>query len=139
MIVTFKTITILSANQLQKTPSIDANGNLSLSLKLVRTQADISGKTTTSFWVAARIPANGFFFREDDWFFLTEQGWKQLTVFNTESIAYKNNQLVKLETLLNVPLGLKPEDLSAFDVEIHFGYRDAGDDFKNMGMVWSKN
>lgn len=134
-----KTITILPANQLQKSSSIDQNGNLLINLKLMRTQADIFGKTTVDFWVAARIPANGFFFREDKWFFLTDQGWRQLTELNVESAVYKDNQPVKLEEVFNIPIGLTTEDLGAFDVEIHFGYRDARDDFKNLGVIWSKN
>lgn len=137
-----KTIAIIPSNgsRVEKLASTtDASGNLVLNVKLVRTASDIAGKTTASFWVAARIPTDGFFFTEDEWFFLTPQSWKQLVLPNPNSVVYESNKAVQQETTFAIPLGLTASDLAAFNVEIHFGYADTGGVFQNKGAIWTKN
>lgn len=120
-------------------PSVDLSGNLVLNFKLVRPAADIVGKTKTSFWLAARIPTDGFFFTQDQWFFLTPNAWEQMILPNPSLVAYKTNQTPKTETALVSPINLPKSLLTEFNVEIHFGYMDAEGGFKNMGIVWKKD
>lgn len=138
-----KTLTILPADNgvrvVKSTPTTDGNGNLVLNLKLIRPESDVAGKSKTSYWVAARIPADGFFFKEDEWFFLTPQGWEVLTLPNPNAVAYQVNQAVKTETSFAISTGLPAAELGAFNVDLHFGYQDEGGSFQNKGAVWSKN
>lgn len=120
-------------------PSVDLSGNLVLNFKLARPAADIVGKTKTSFWVAARIPTDGFFFTQDQWFFLTPNAWEQMVLPNPSLVAYKTNQTPKTETVLVSPINLPKSLLTEFNVEIYFGYMDAEGGFKNMGIVWKKD
>lgn len=138
-----KTLTVLPADNgvriVKSAPTTDGNGNLVLNLKLIRPESDVAGKSKTSYWVAARIPADGFFFKEDEWFFLTPHGWDVLTLPNPNAVAYQANQAVKTETSFTISTDLPAADLGAFNVDLHFGYQDEGGNFQNKGAIWSKN
>ena len=138
-----KTITILPPDngvRVEKSaPTSDVNGNLVLNVKLIRPEAEIAGKTTTSYWVAARIPADGFFFQEDEWFFLTPRGWETLIFPNPNHHAYQVNQTVKAETSFTIKTDIPAADLGHFNIDLNFGYLDAGGNFQNKGIIWSKN
>ncbi len=127
----------------------DDNGNLQIKFDFVRTTTEVAGKTDTSFWVAARIPAqtlqNGFFFREDEWFFLlpstasNPNPWVQLSLPNPATVAYTTKDGAQaVTTPFNIGTGLPAELLKSFSVDIHFGYMDAGGTFKDMGVIWDK-
>lgn len=115
----------------------DSDGNLAIYFKFARSVSEISGKTKTSFFVAARVPSS-IFFRADEWFFLTPNGWSQLINYNLESITYKANQAPEKETYFSILTGLPATNFRILDIDIHFGYMDAEGDFKNMGIIWNK-
>jgi hypothetical protein len=115
----------------------DLNGNLIIYFQLARSLSEIAGKTKTSFWVAARVPSNGFFLPEDQWFFLTSNGWSHLSSSqDVELLAYKNNQVPEIETYFTIPAGLPETDFRYLNVDFYFGYMDAEGSFKNMGVIW---
>ena len=138
-----KTLTILPPDngvRVEKSaPTTDAAGNLTLNVKLIRPDAEIAGKTKTSYWVAARIPKDGFFFSDDEWFFLTPRGWEMLTLPLPNTVVYQADQAVKTETPFTIKTDLPAADLGHFNVEIHFGYLDVGGSFQNKGIIWKKD
>lgn len=134
------TITIKPGNSTRvekAAPTTDRNGNLVLNLKLVRPASEVAGKANTTVWIGGKIPKDGFFFTEDEWFFLTPQGWTMLTVPNPQTVAYQTNS-ARTETTYTIPTDLPAADLGHFNVELYFGYVDDNGVFQNEGVVWKK-
>ena len=119
-------------------PKTDNDGNLVVNIQLVRPASSIQGKTNTTVWIGGKIPKDGFFFTEDEWFFLTPNGWQMLLLPNPNLVAYQTKP-VATETSFTIPIGLTAADLEHFGVEIHFGYVDDDGTFQNKGIIWSKN
>lgn len=123
-------------------PTVEEGTNfLALNVDLKRTAPDIAGKTGTTYWVAGRVPKNGFFFREDEWFFLTPQGWQEMKIPNPFLVSYLKDETPPAEKkeFRNIPLSLPADVLGTFGVEIYLGYMDNGGEFKNVGIIWKKD
>ena len=121
-------------------PVTDSAGNLLLDVTLTRPEADVEGKANTKVWIAARIPVDGVFFTNDEWWFLTQQSWMPLLFGTADTVAYQTFAQPSAETkLTGVPIGIRADELSQHKVEIHFGYQDEGGIFQNKGKIWPKN
>jgi hypothetical protein len=137
--LTLQAIDPNAAQITDKVSSIDENGNLVLNFKLTRPDTELAATNQTNFWVAALVPKTGFPFSEDDWFFLTPNGWTWLTLPHPPSVAYQLNQTPTAETSFSILTGLPKIDFEYFNAELYFGYMGADGVFKNMGAIWKKN
>ena len=137
-----KTITVKPQGapaRVQTQVQTDADGKLVLQITLSQPADDIVGKSTTAVWLAAKIPANGFFFTEDQWFFRTATTWRDLDTLDVFGLAFEKTRAVATSNVFTIPFGLKASELQPFNVEVHFGYANNGGDFLNMGKVWGSN
>lgn len=137
-----KTITVkpLGATaRVQTQVQTDSNGLVTLQITLTQPADDIVGKATTAVWLAAKIPANGFFFTEDQWFFRTAATWRDLDTLDVFAVAFDKSKPIATSNVFAIPLGFKASELQPFNVEIQFGYANNGGQFQNMGKVWSSN
>lgn len=108
---------------------------LSLDIDLVPEAAEVgsSGKV----WIAARLPASGFFFPNDMWFFKTETDWKTILLLpNPDTFRFKDLSILMERQVISVDLGIPKTDLKGFGVEIFMGYRTSTGSFKTLGKVW---
>lgn len=106
---------------------------LDIDLIPVSTELGLPGKV----WIAARLPASGFFFPNDMWFFRTETDWKTvLTLPNPDSFKFKDISVLTERQVISVDLGISKSDLKGFGVEVFMGYRTATGVFKSLGKVW---
>lgn len=109
---------------------------LKLDITLTQPAADVTASDKTSVWIAARIPANGLFFTNDVWFFRMADKWAQLVLPAPETVAY-SSQMTNAGTLKFTPsMDLTAEDMRAFNIEIHFGYKNSNGSFVSKGKVW---
>ena len=124
--------------RVEKLPStVDGSGNLVVNFKLLRRESSVAGKSNTTVWIGARIPKDGFFFTEDEWFFLTPVGWEVLVLPNPMLVKYQTIP-ARTETTFAIQTGLPAADLGYFNVDIHFGYADDNSVFQDKGVIWSK-
>lgn len=107
---------------------------LKLDVTLTQALANIPAGDTASAWFGVRIPASLFFV--DSWYFRTETTWAQLPFLNMDAVAYKAN-------VANAPLlkftpsfDFTAEELNAYRIEIHFGYKTKTGAFVNKGKIW---
>lgn len=137
-----KTITVKpqgATASVQTQVQTDTDGKVTLQITLTQPAADIVGKSTTAVWLAAKIPANGFFFTEDQWFFRTATSWRDLDTPDVFTLAFDKAKSVATSNVFSIPLGFKASDLQPFDIQIQFGYANNGEQFQNMGKVWGSN
>ena len=109
--------------------------HMTLGIDLIPTSTELGlpGKV----WIAARLPASGFFFPNDMWFFRTETDWKTvLTLPNPDSFKFKDIAVLTERQVISVDLGISKSDLQGFGVEIFMGYRTTTGAFKSLGKVW---
>jgi hypothetical protein len=99
---------------------------------------------TVDYWVAGLVPASsgtGFFFSQDQWFFLAQSGsstgWTQMTLPSPSLVAFRRNSATSATEVLDIPLGFAQADVSPFKVQVHFGYRTSKTNvFVNKGVIW---
>ncbi len=106
---------------------------LDIDLMPTATELGLPGKV----WIAARLPASGFFFPNDVWFFRTETDWKTvLTLPNPDTFKFKDVAVLTERQVISVDTGIPKSDLKAFGVEVFMGYRTSTGVFKSLGKVW---
>ena len=116
---------------------VDNAGNLSLKLPVLPEGED-STKTNLRTFVAARLPSDAIFVKEDLWFFKTETEWvyDRIRLLNPDSVAYKTaNSFSDLKSL-DVNLGFTAKQLREYGIEVYLGYKVNGITFRNQGVVW---
>lgn len=110
---------------------------VTLKVTLNRGQAEIAAGGTANYWVAALIPVDGMFFNHDEWFFLTQSGWAQLTLPNPNLVTFRNGLSAANATeTFEIPLGFSKAEAAPFKVQIYFGYAAGSGAFRNMGKIW---
>lgn len=112
----------------------DSAGNLILSIDIAP-PTDALGKSVTT-WVAAKIPANQFFYSTDVWFFNHNQTWTNAIDLNVSNQSFSTVQFPATGNYtFTIPIGFKKSDISPLNPEVHIAYMLSGQ-IRLVGKAW---